>query len=155
VSERVYLGLVQDLSGLLEAARRSSARAVNAVMTATYWEVGRRIVEFEQGGEERAAYGGELLEKLAGDLSPRFGRGFSPRNLLNMRKFYGTFPIRSIPQTLSAEFESVSPPLKIRQTVSGESSSDPPPVGIFQTASEISTQPATPPSFPLPPGARP
>jgi hypothetical protein len=45
--DQVYLGLVQGLSELLEAARRSSARAVNSVMTTTYWEIGRRIVEFE------------------------------------------------------------------------------------------------------------
>lgn len=119
--ENVYLGLVQTLSGLLDQARRSSARAVNAVMTATYWEIGRRIVEFEQGGEARAEYGKELLERLADDLTPRFGRGFSPRNLLYMRKFYGVFSTGSIPQTLSAEFESVSPQLEIPQTVSAQS----------------------------------
>ena len=100
--ERVYLGLVQDLSGLLEAARRSSARAVNAVMTFTYWEVGRRIVEFEQGGEKRAEYGQELLERLAGDLTAEFGRGFSPRNLLNAAVLRSV-PAGSIPQTVSAE----------------------------------------------------
>jgi hypothetical protein len=48
----------------------------NALMTATYWEVGRRIVEFEQGGEKRAGYGEELLARLADDLTARFGRGF-------------------------------------------------------------------------------
>lgn len=52
-----YQGLVADLSRLLEDAGRVSARAVNSVMTATYWELGRRIVEFEQGGEKRAGYG--------------------------------------------------------------------------------------------------
>ena len=51
---------------MLAAARRSSARAVNALMTATYWEVGRRIVEFEQRGEMRADYGQELLKRLSG-----------------------------------------------------------------------------------------
>ena len=107
--ERLYLGLVQDVSGLLETARRSSARAVNAVMTFTYWEVGRRIVEFEQGGEKRAAYGKEMLERLAGDLTRRFGRGFSARNLLYMRRFYVAFPHGSIPQTVSAESGSTFP----------------------------------------------
>ena len=52
------------------------ARAVNAIMTATYWEIGRRIVEFEQGGEARAGYGEQLLERLADDLTQRLGRGF-------------------------------------------------------------------------------
>lgn len=60
-----YPGLVGDIGALLETARRASARAVNALMTATYWEIGRRIVEFEQGGKKRADYGVELLERLA------------------------------------------------------------------------------------------
>jgi len=108
-AERVYLGLVQDLSGLLEAARRSSARAVNAVMTATYWEIGRRIVEFEQGGDRRAEYGVELLKRLAVDLSSRFGRGFSRRNLQQMRIFYQAFPSADIWQTPSAKSGSAFP----------------------------------------------
>ena len=52
-----YSGLVSGVSELLDAARRTSVRSVNALMTATYWEVGRRIVEFEQGGGKRAEYG--------------------------------------------------------------------------------------------------
>jgi len=105
----VYLGLVHDLSGMLEAARRSSARAVKSVMTATYWEIGRRIVEFEQGGEARAAYGVELLERLASDLSDQFGRGFSRRNLQQMRIFYLAFPSATVRQTPSAESGSSFP----------------------------------------------
>ncbi len=54
---RTYTGLVGGIGELLEAARRASARTVNALMTATYWEVGRRIVEFEQRGADRAKYG--------------------------------------------------------------------------------------------------
>ena len=95
-----YEGLVADLSRLLEDARRVSARAVNTLMTATYWEFGHRIVEFEQGGAKRAAYGEALLERLANDLTARFGRGFSLRNLRNFRTFYIEWPIR---QTVSAE----------------------------------------------------
>jgi len=72
-----YDGLVADLSRLLQDAHRVSARAVNTVMTATYWEVGRRIFEFEQGGKKRAGYGDELVARLAHDLTARFGRGFS------------------------------------------------------------------------------
>ncbi len=49
-------------------------------MTATYWEIGRRIVAFEQNGEARAGYGEALIERLAGDLTHRFGRGFSRQN---------------------------------------------------------------------------
>jgi len=59
--------LVGGIGDLLEAARRTSARTLNALMTATYWEVGRRIVEFEQGGKLRAEYGEELLKQLSAD----------------------------------------------------------------------------------------
>src|SRR5688500_18416208 len=83
-----YSNLLGSVSELLDSARRASARAFNAFMTATYWEIGRRIVELEQGGEKRAAYGEELLQRLAEDLSERFGRGFSRQNLQNMRKLY-------------------------------------------------------------------
>src|SRR5207249_1356402 len=75
-----YGGLIGGIAELLEAARRTAVRTVNALMTATYWEIGRRIVEFEQGGEKRAEYGQALLQRLAKDLSARFGRGFSYPN---------------------------------------------------------------------------
>ena len=90
---REYPGLVGGIGELLEAARRASARTVNAFMTATYWEVGRRIVEFEQGGEKRAAYGEELLVRLADDLTARCGRGFSRFNLGRFRQFYLSAPV--------------------------------------------------------------
>ena len=83
-----YDTILSGLVDLLEGARRISARAVNAVMTASYWEVGRRIVEFEQSGEQRAAYGEALLKKLAVDLTARFGKGFGAVNLSQMRKFF-------------------------------------------------------------------
>ena len=76
-----YSGLLGGISELLDAARRASVRTVNAFMTATYWEVGRRIVEFEQGGQRRAKYGKEVVERLALDLTARFGRGFGRRNV--------------------------------------------------------------------------
>ncbi len=85
--ESVLSGVVE----LLDAARRASARVVNSLMTATYWEIGRRIVEHEQAGKERAAYGEELLTRLSADLTKRFGRGFSVDNLERARKFYLTF----------------------------------------------------------------
>jgi hypothetical protein len=98
--DSTYPKLMAQLVGLLERARVNSARTVNAVMTATYWEIGRRIAEQEQRGEKRARYGKALLRRLAEDLTPRFGRGFSERNLLAMREFYRAW---SIPQTPSAE----------------------------------------------------
>ena len=98
-----YKGLVADLSRLLENARRTSARAVNAAMTVTYWELGRRIVEFEQGGEKRAGYGEELIQGLADDLGRRFGRGSSYPNLSKFRKFYLAYSDREILSTASRE----------------------------------------------------
>ena len=71
-----YRYLAGGIADLLEEARRTSARSVNAIMTATYWEVGRRIVEYEQKGRERAEYGAALLKRLSEDLQRQFGRGF-------------------------------------------------------------------------------
>ena len=112
-----YSGLVGGIGDLFESARRASARAVNAFMTATYWEVGRRIVEFEQGGAKRAEYGEDLLNRIAKDLSRKMGRGFSRQNLQNMRQFYLAAPPDRIRQTLSGKLGEAG----IRQTVSGKS----------------------------------
>lgn len=95
-----YQDLQAGIIALLEAARTAAARSVNTLMTATYWEVGRRIVEADQQGAERAAYGKVLIPRLATDLTRRFGRGFSERNLEQMRQFYLCWPIS---QTLSAK----------------------------------------------------
>ena len=95
-----YEGLLQGVVHLLERARTASARSVNAIMTSTYWEIGRRIVEYEQKGERRAAYGQAFLARLAADLAGRFGRGFSERNLGKMRLFYLSW---KIPPTLTAK----------------------------------------------------
>jgi hypothetical protein len=95
-----YDSVLTEVVRLLEDSRRASARAVNAVMTATYWEVGRRIVEGEQSGGKRAGYGKELLKRLSSDLTARFGRGFSQRNLEQMRLFHLGW---QIPQTVSAK----------------------------------------------------
>lgn len=71
-----YENTLTDLIELLESSRRAAARSVNAIMTATYWQIGRRIVELEQGGEKRAEYGAAVLKRLSGDLTARFGKGF-------------------------------------------------------------------------------
>jgi len=99
--EKGYAGLLTGVTELLEQARRAAARSVNQILTITYWEVGRRIVEYEQVGEIQADYGIELLKCLGNDLTKRFGRGFSWRNLYLMRKFYLAYP--KILQTLSAK----------------------------------------------------
>lgn len=97
-----YSGMHGGIVALLEAARRTVARSVNALMTVSYWEIGRRIVEFEQGGQDRAAYGEALIQRLSADLTNRFGRGFSPRNIEQMRQFYQCWPPEQISQTPSA-----------------------------------------------------
>ena len=89
-----YTKLVGGLTELLEEARRAVARSVNAILTATYWEIGRQIVEFEQEGQQRATYGKQLLERLAKDLTERFGRGFGYSNLNLIRQFYLTYQDR-------------------------------------------------------------
>jgi predicted nuclease of restriction endonuclease-like (RecB) superfamily len=97
---------------LMEAARRAAARSVNAIMTATYWDLGRRIVEMEQRGEQRAEYGRQIVERLAKDLSDRFGRGFQKTNVFQMRAFYLAYPDLGLPlspDTLSPEiFQTLS-----------------------------------------------
>lgn len=103
VGEPAYQEVLFGISELLEVARRSAARAINSFMTATYWEIGRRLVEFEQGGRARAEYGEALITRLSDDLAARHGRGFSARNLRQMRAFYLGWEIW---QTPSAKFEA-------------------------------------------------
>ena len=125
-----YDGIRSDIVALLEAARRAAARSVNALMTASYWEIGRHIVEFEQGGQDRAIYGEALIQRLSADLTRRFGRGFSPRNIEQMRQFYQCWPTEKICQTLPDKLATC----KIPQTLSAELTSSP----ILQTPPAIS-----------------
>ena len=117
--EAPYRAVFGDVSKIIDAARESAARSVNAAMTAAYWLVGRRIVEFEQSGEDRAEYGEALVERLAEDLAVRFGRGFSLRNIYNMRLFYLAYPTDRILQTPSAKL-ALLPERQILQTPSGK-----------------------------------
>ena len=95
----IHTGIVE----LLKAARSTAARNVNSIMTATYWEIGRRIVQQELKGEARANYGEQLLEQLAKDLTKQFGRGFGNINLWRMRAFYRAWSEGQILSTLSKE----------------------------------------------------
>lgn len=112
-----YDELLGDIIGVVDHARSAAARGVNTVMTTSYWLIGRRIVEEDQRGEHRADYGAGLLDRLSADLTASRGRGFSSRNLLQMRQFYLTWPLEQISQTLSAESSAPQVP----QTVSAES----------------------------------
>ena len=105
--------LYERIRELIVAARRAVARGVDLVQVRTNYEIGRHIVEHEQGGERRAAYGKEVLSNLAQKLTNEFGNGFSLTNLKHMRQFYllyagrisqtpsDLFPRRAIGQTLS------------------------------------------------------
>jgi len=100
MKSKEYNNLVDTISKIIVSAQNSIAKTVNKTMIFTYWNVGKYIVEFEQNGEERAEYGTELLKKIGLDLTARIGKGFSWRNLYNMKRFYIEFPIL---QTLSAK----------------------------------------------------
>ena len=86
--------LLGTLRQLISDARSRALRAVDVIQVQTCWQVGRHIVEFEQGGAARAAYGKRLLPLLAEQLTQEFGKGFDASNLRYMRLFYQSFPIR-------------------------------------------------------------
>ena len=105
-----YNNLLDRIANILVEVRTKVVREINKAQVLAYWEIGREIVVFEQKGMVRAEYGEELIVRLTKDMTERFGKGFSERNLRNMRAFYLNFPI---PQTLSAESQK-------SQTVSDE-----------------------------------
>jgi len=94
--------LYKNISKLLYNARKKVNKTIDRAMVYTYFEIGRLIVEEEQNGEKRAEYGKKLLKSLSEKLTKKFGRGFSLRNLEQMRKFYLVY---SKTQTVSAEFK--------------------------------------------------
>ena len=129
-SDRGLRGLFTEVRDLIQSARRGVASVVDTFQVMTNFEIGRRIVEHEQKGAKRAAYGAELLKKISGRLTEEFGRGFSKANLEYMRRFYVEWQNRApqIAQTVSGQLI----PLPISQTPSGQSKGKP----IFQSLSE-------------------
>ena len=121
-----YNNIRAGIVELLNAARRAASRSVNALMTAAYWEIGRRIVQSEQAGAKRAGYGDVLIRRLAKDLSAAFGRGFGARNLAQMRSFYLAWPQDKILQTPSAQsttlilFNAIQPPASTIQSLANQ-----------------------------------
>ena len=95
-----YSTLITGIGSLLEQGRKQAYQAVNTILVKTYWEIGKMIVEYEQEGKEKAEYGSALLDNLSKDLKLKYGKGFSRRNILDMRRFYQSYPKW---QTLSAE----------------------------------------------------
>ena len=141
-----YGSIFGDISKIIDIARGSAARSVNCIMTAAYWVIGRRILEFEQRGAERADYGEELLKRLSHDLTLTYGRGFAKSNLYQMRSFYMSY--QDIFQTSSGKsdrFDQLSD-LQNFQTLSGETGS----VEKKQTASAEFDSVILAACFPLP-----
>ena len=93
----------QDISLLLDNARKQAKTAVNTAMVYTYYEIGRRIVEEEQHGENRAAYGQQILQGLSDHLTKAFGKGYSVGNLKNIRQFYMVFSNDQIGETVFSQ----------------------------------------------------
>jgi predicted nuclease of restriction endonuclease-like (RecB) superfamily len=101
-TENNYQSLISQISDTYLEGRNKSVLAVNSFLVETYWQIGRYIVEFEQGGNTKAGYGKNLLPNLSKDLSLNHGKGFSVSNLIRMRQFYMTFPIYAeLPHKLS------------------------------------------------------
>ncbi|WP_282755865.1 DUF1016 N-terminal domain-containing protein [Desulfuromonas thiophila] len=98
--------LLHEIRGLIQSARKAVVHSVDLIQVLTNFEIGRRIIEHEQGGEERAEYGKALLKELSAALTAEFGRGFSHRNLDYMRKFFLAYRDRApqISQIPSARF---------------------------------------------------
>ena len=92
--------LYLNIKNIFQSARDNAYRQVNFIMVEAYWNIGQQIVQEEQNGKDRAEYGSYLIKELSSRLTKEFGKGFSQRNLRNMRQFYICFPIW---QTLSAK----------------------------------------------------
>ena len=95
----IHANVVDDIKQIINNGRATAYASVNSTMIATYWNIGRRIVEEEQHGKERAEYGSELIKMLAKELTHEYGSGFSERYLAYFRKFYVTIPDLQILQT--------------------------------------------------------
>lgn len=97
---------IADIKAILSAAKLQLYTAVNSAMVQAYWLIGKRIVEEEQQGKERAEYGSFLIKNLANALTLEFGKGFSERTLREIRQFYLIFPDANIRHSANAEFDN-------------------------------------------------
>ena len=98
---------LKEISDLLENARKQAKTAVNISMVYTYFEIGRRIYEEEQAGEDRAAYGKQLIKSLSEYLTANFGKGYSVGNLKNIRQFYRVYSEDQIGETPFSQFKNL------------------------------------------------
>jgi len=93
VQGRDYKTLISQIGDLLQQGRKQAAYAVNNILVQTYWQIGKYIVEYEQGGSEKSKYGSKLLDRLSKDLTLAYGKGFSRSNLMYIRKLYLSYKI--------------------------------------------------------------
>jgi predicted nuclease of restriction endonuclease-like (RecB) superfamily len=93
---KILPNFYEDIRTILREARQKVYVSINSEMVMAYWQIGKRIVEEEQSGEERAEYGTFLVKQLSEKLSKEFGKGFSVANVWNFRQFYLTFPENEI-----------------------------------------------------------
>lgn len=100
------LQYIADIKDILSAAKKQVYSAVNSAMVQAYWLIGKRIVEEEQNGKERAEYGSFLIKNLSTELTQAFGKGFSERTIREIRQFYLTFPDANFRHSPSAELEN-------------------------------------------------
>jgi predicted nuclease of restriction endonuclease-like (RecB) superfamily len=94
---------IVEIKNLIQTARKKTFQAINSVMIETYWKIGRRIVEEEQNGQQRASYGQEIIKNLSKELTLEFGKGFSERSLRDYRQFYNSFQTIDIWRTAFAK----------------------------------------------------
>ena len=104
---QVEHSFLEDVSNVLEKARKSAKTAVNLSMVYAYYEIGRMIVEEEQHGENRAAYGKQILKELSAYLTGAFGKGYSAENLKLMRRFYNIYSNDQIGETVFTQFKNL------------------------------------------------
>ena len=98
-NNNVSQAFITDICSIIDNGRRTAYESVGNIMIQTYWNVGKRIVEEEQKGNERAEYGKRIIEQLSNELTHRYGKGFSKRYLAYFRKFYLTISDMEILQT--------------------------------------------------------
>ncbi|MBS1775021.1 MAG: DUF1016 family protein [Bacteroidetes bacterium] len=110
IEQSKYTALIDEIGSLLQKGREQVAQTTSTILAQTYWFIGQHIVEFEQGGKEKAEYGSNLLDRLSNDLTKRYGKGFSRSNVFQIRQFYLRF---SKIQTLSGQFKKSQTPSNV------------------------------------------
>lgn len=112
-----YSGLINQISSVYISGKSKATASINTAMLETYWEIGKHIVEFEQGGRLKARYGEGLLQSLSKDLVLLHGKGFSASNMQRMRQFYAAYPIyatvsHKLSWSMYVELLKISDPLE-------------------------------------------